>query len=245
MAEARARLWFRKIVPYEHEVIPREQLHPEVRDEVDEILEVVRQNRYTTAIYSGFAGAHMPLGVGVQIVASAIGLVGVGASAVNAVKTLGSESPNRVLRRAQVARRRGERFGGLDYSATINFLIPYAIPSRLTRRLGVVIKSVSARGESPFSRLDSPELLKRFHYGVVDNRGNLILLSHPRASQTRGWELLKKMFLWEQPFQRTRFEIQKPEFPARERVKKPVAAVSPLRFAFAPVRLPAGLGRGR
>lgn len=115
-------------------------------------------------------------------------------------------------------------------------------PQLRTVALEKVFQKILERGESPFTRSDSPELLKKFQYGIIDNSGNLVLLKHPRdesAKELTGWEMLKKMFAWYQPAQRTRFEIQKPKI--REKVKKhvirPWFLPAGARMALAPVRL--------
>ncbi|MBI5228710.1 hypothetical protein HY991_01270 [Candidatus Micrarchaeota archaeon] len=41
--ESKPQLWFRKSVPYEHVVVPYAQLHPILKDCVDEIGETIRK----------------------------------------------------------------------------------------------------------------------------------------------------------------------------------------------------------
>ncbi|MEK6923810.1 MAG: hypothetical protein AABW54_01045 [Candidatus Micrarchaeota archaeon] len=227
--ETAPRLWLRKTVPFEHHVVPYRELHQDLKDEVDRIRESVYISR------CGVVGTPALLAMfGTTGTAKTAAVAACIAASIGAAATTSKQLDN-------IARRiiRGnETFEEHRRMWLANYLMPYAYPRVKTLQLGKLVKKIAAREQAPFGK-DSASLLARFHYGVVDNAGNLILLRHPSLTQAKGWRKLKQTLLWEQPFQRTRFELQKPPRKARQPLGEWLRRRLPARpaFALAPVRL--------
>ncbi|MBI3587806.1 hypothetical protein HY095_01285 [Candidatus Micrarchaeota archaeon] len=198
------KLWLKNRVPYEHEIVKYEELHPELKEKVDEIRGFVLASRLGIAWWAN-------------------SLANPDSELLNPLIGLGS-----IL--ASLMSDTDLKYTKLTQHCAENLFVPYYLPNKRTIKLGGAIKKIAGNGESPFSRPDSRQLLERFHYGVVDNAGNLVLLRHPSLSAKQGWDKFVEQFYWGQPLQRTRFEIQKP--PKRERAKVPK-----FRFALAPAML--------
>ncbi len=242
MGETRPWLYsfLKKPVPFEHVVIPLKQQHPELQDEVMGIVLHAKASmagvaHWGAVILSGFNEGSTIL-AGSSIAASSLahgarrGYVGLKPQQI--IQLIGSEEDYL------------KSMGELSLHTAGNMVTPYVVPSKLTKNLPKVIREISEDGESPFNRQDAPEILRNYHYGVVDNLGNLILLKHPLDTKTKplkGLDVLKKMFLWKQPFQRTRFELNKPRLrkkaPAPTKAKISLKPALGMNVALAPVRI--------
>lgn len=194
-------------------MIPYEQLHPELKDKVDELRKRVNVARATivtnsagVAAISQFLQYQNPLAISTGIITA--------------------------IPRIPVRRYRNLIDDLINTSFVyFSILAPYYPTTVLTKRIGRTIREIGETEESPFARQDAPQLLQHYHYGMADNAGNLILLRHPSLSKKEGWEKIREWSSWHAPLiQRTRFEIQKP--PKRVKETKPKA-----RFVFAPFRL--------
>lgn len=107
----------------------------------------------------------------------------------------------------------------------------YNRTNKLTEELGNHISDITNSGAAPFNIPELPAVLERYSHGIVDNNGNLILLKHPRsefAKKKSAIETALLEFLWNQKFQRARFEMHQP----RLREKEPLLA--PLGPQFIP-----------
>ena len=96
------------------------------------------------------------------------------------------------------------------------------------KEIGNIIKQLNEQGYSPFPGIDnSVAILQKYHRGEIDNAGNLVLTMHPDAEQApkiSPWQAAKRRMQWSQPLQRAKFEVSKPTL----REKEPIfAAVSP------------------
>lgn len=222
------RLWLRKTVPFEHHVVPYRQLHQDLKDAVDRIRESVDHSRFglvgTPAMITMFGTTSAADAISFATYFTAL----VGSRVVQLAKyethitdrlLRGKETPNSALNRRLAS-----------------FFMPYAYPHLKTLQLGKLIKKIASREEAPLGK-DSTRLLSRFHYGVVDNAGNIILLRHPSLSQAKGWRKLKQTLSWEQPLQRTRFELQKPPRKARLPLGEWLKQRLPARPVFALARI--------
>lgn len=210
------KLYFNKTIPFEHEIIGFNELHPELQKEVKKILWHAKASRVGVI---ALANAISPYPTGIPG-----HMISIAAGCTVAALSPSENNPRGVLNAVQ------------------NYVLPYSVPHSRTKRLGNAIKKLREEKQSPFWRSDVKELLEKYHYGVIDNAGNLILLKHPldkTSKNLKGWQLLKRLFLWKQPLQRTRFELNKPQL--REKEKKPAFSPFklpvPARVALAPVRL--------
>ena len=115
-----------------------------------------------------------------------------------------------------------------------DFFIPYLGARKQTLALSKILKEIPD-GESPFARHDARKLLEKFHYGIVDNEGSIVLLRHPSMSKKAGWRRLVEWLAWKQPFQRTRFEINKPPVKEKKKFRFPNLRMLKPRLALAAV----------
>ncbi len=68
-----------------------------------------------------------------------------------------------------------------------------------------MISKPNQNDESPFFRNDAADLLRKYHYGIIDNAGNIVLPEFPLADGTpelSGRKAFAAWFHWNQPFQR-------------------------------------------
>lgn len=215
-------LYFRNSVPYEHEVILYEQLHPDLKDEVDKIRESLLYSRDGIDLTMTLLNAFNPIESFRSVSKYTMPMLGIGI-------TTGA-----FLSIAKEVQRQRNGNDDLDEARErrASIILPYRYAVKRTTHLASLIKEIGEKEESPFLRSDAPELLRDYHYGIVDNKRNIVLLKHPLDSNSRkleGWERLKKMFQWNQKFQRTRFELNKPTMKEKEKVRKPLKRLIPLR----------------
>lgn len=221
--------WFTNRVPFEYKVVTHEEMDRELRDHVDEVLNSVKASRWSLSFYPAIASTGTPV-FGSMI-----------------LLTLACEVPlawytSNLPGSEGLTKDFGERRGLKDWSAEgvglKHIFFPYLHAKQKTVELGKVIKRIQAKGRNPFGeRTDAEELLKRFSDGVIDNRGNVFLLRHPK--DTAKGKTFLKMLAWNQPFQRPRFktnpvETKPPAWLSRFNPKKKtngvVKAVVPVKL---------------
>ncbi len=227
------RLWFRNSVPYEHKVIGYAELHPKIREEIDYIRGMAKLSLIGgTSLY----GAMIP-----TTIASITNFMPVSTLTPIMVAGGGALWQKKAASLAAHSDHLNDKLLNNPGQIFSTYFTPYLAPHIETKKIGKLMQDLAENNESPFQRIDSAELLKKFQYGIIDNEGNLVLMKHPRdesAKELTGWQMLKKMFAWKQPFQRTKFELQKPKI--KEKVKKPWMmpnlAPAGMRLALAPFR---------
>lgn len=229
-------LYFRKSVPYEHEVIGYTELHPKIRDEIDYIRGMAKLSMFGGAsLYGAITPTFVAANTKQDMLSVLTPIIVVMGGALWRGKAESLAAQNDAI---------NQKLLNNPKQIFSTYFAPYFAPHIETKKLGSVIRELSENNQAPFQRADSAEVLKKYQYGIVDNQGNLVLLKHPQdesAKELTGWQMLKKMFAWRQPFQRTRFEIQKPKI--KQEVKKPWERAIPnllpagTRLALAPVRL--------
>lgn len=266
-------VYFNHSFPHEHIVIPRDQLHPDLRAWVDEIAFQVTAAKLEPGIAAmkaakfpiwclsafiafkalGQAGraffeliksseeaalASLLRGNGFIFLARFIQLIG---SINNDVekkleKHLHDQFPDLKTERAvfrkylvdegddEKTKALFERwFRSLDNPLTFK---RYQNAAQLTLKFGEIVDRIlEESGEPPFSGPDVPTVLKRYHFGIVDNNFNVVLFRNPLDEITEGsavsnMRALYRYALIQQRFQRPHFEISAYDKGRKELLKK-------------------------
>ena len=153
--------------PFEHTVVAYRDLHPELKKEVDLIrLSIakarasVANNSYLLTGATSFVALHPKLLYAVM----PMKLAGVALEVMlhKKVKNASVDVLNDEKRLAKTTGIGRTRLG------------LYSNSMKMTKNLKNVIQSIAEKDEEPFKRDDCNKLLSKFHYGFVDNHGNLV-----------------------------------------------------------------------
>lgn len=220
-------------VPFEHKVILFDELHPRLQECVKTIhlANAAAVSDSSTAFL--FCGGFLLLpGPAVQIaVLTSAMLTKIGMSINATVKKCRlSERVEKASRGMSEQRRHTISWIARKLTSPSPAGVPYLLSSALTKGMGELIDDIASGEESPFALPDTRAILTRYHYGVVDNAGNLVLLKYPgsdKAQKQDSYTELRLRFLWHLPFQRAKFLINRPRMRQKQQALVP-AVGSPI-----------------
>jgi hypothetical protein len=223
--------------PFEHRVVAYNNLHPRIKAYIDLIRKMTVDSRVVTStIGLIFLGQFVPslnanwaTSIAPAIIPNFLYWIH------QRDKFRGKEGHNISLKCLLVSGFNPNKIADLEKdvhdSQQVHFFsIPYKFPNKHTDQMSKLIKAIVSQRESPFNEIDCVALVREYHYGVIDNDGNMVLIKDPRDKSSKSQSKIKTWFKTKQlkqPFQREMFEISKPDIKVEQEESASVQAALP------------------